>query len=899
MQKCEKVLGYDSLSDIEEAEVTLDLNRTKNAEFITGPSDEAIGTIATSLRNCKSSAIVNTNTKVGRDIEILTGLRKISSLRKVVTITTMTKQSIRSIIELMKPADDVLGNPFMPMRSIIVDTMPNGQFFEVAILMERRVMHKLLRPYNEKLIISPTKSIESCSSPLSIQSVKKTLSTTSSSPKIISPIKPSTKKPPSIKEIKIIDNKKKSSRKRDDDVDNKKLVKNPFHSGSKQQRDVIPLPILPSTSSRRKRQRNRSRAKSNRSISPLPLKRKRDDIDKIKNRTDTSSSSTSLLTTLRKRDNNTSDLRSRLKNNRSESTDLIPIFQQSKQILDDAIKELKNPIIERNKNLSTNLAVNKLNEVQFHLSRSVWDRIAPVVNNPQTINDQIPNINNDNNCQALKGSIVHEQGKKNFVIMTPNHEFLESRDKYRKYFDVPIAEPNQILPNEYYIVNKQNNDQGNLRNHEDWPSRRGLSPNWRNERVLPLKRPLLSPPRRGISPQKSRRPLSPQQQQRRYFSPPRQLASSVFRPRVDKVRRDLSPPRRNLSPIRRNISPVRKNLSPPPQQQKQQPRQLSPPRRLNLETRQNYEPMIRGPGAIPRQMIIPRSGGSPPPRVSPPRRSPIQLIDDWDIPSRGAIEQHGNWQRQKSPQPLMNWETTKRNDNNYRKPVNNQELDYIELNNYRDNNWKNQAQIATGDKQQQQQQNNWDNRWAGPGSNGQDNWNIRDKDTTFTKPSNSRDDSWNERPDGSRGRWIEQSNLSRNWNQGDKEDWNDLPEDARDPWGDDGGSGNKERWQNSTQGWTREKSDDWNSGGACGNSGRSGWQKSVIVNPQQAMNPWAGGGGGGNSGDNAGNKINQPGTGWVQQDSGGNNWRSNFTGSFPPPQQQQQQRSFNTFNDGR
>ena len=87
-------------------------------------------------------------------IDVMTSIRRIGSLRRLVLVTTLAKQSVRSILELTRPATGNLGNPFIPIRACVVDTLPAGPHFEAVILMERRVMEKIipsldLRPKNQ------------------------------------------------------------------------------------------------------------------------------------------------------------------------------------------------------------------------------------------------------------------------------------------------------------------------------------------------------------------------------------------------------------------------------------------------------------------------------------------------------------------------------------------------------------------------------------------------------------------------------------------------------------------------------------------------------------------------------------------------------------------------------
>jgi len=90
----------------------------------------------------------------------MTCLRKITSLRRIVMVTTLTKQSVRAILELARPIEGGLGHPFMPIRACVVDTLPTGPHFEAVILMERRLMHRLTQPWFIKMLEEESKSLD-------------------------------------------------------------------------------------------------------------------------------------------------------------------------------------------------------------------------------------------------------------------------------------------------------------------------------------------------------------------------------------------------------------------------------------------------------------------------------------------------------------------------------------------------------------------------------------------------------------------------------------------------------------------------------------------------------------------------------------------------------------------
>lgn len=56
----------DSPSEVEEAEMTCELNNIKNASFIMGSPSEVTNQIIGAVKNRKTCAIINANTNIGR-----------------------------------------------------------------------------------------------------------------------------------------------------------------------------------------------------------------------------------------------------------------------------------------------------------------------------------------------------------------------------------------------------------------------------------------------------------------------------------------------------------------------------------------------------------------------------------------------------------------------------------------------------------------------------------------------------------------------------------------------------------------------------------------------------------------------------------------------------------------
>ncbi|XP_018316235.1 uncharacterized protein [Mycetomoellerius zeteki] len=923
--KCREVIGVDSSSEIEEAEMTCELNNIYNASFIMGSPSEIVTKLNSARdlhnKNRVTYCIVNAGTNMGRAIEVMTCLRKISSLRRIVMVTTLTKQSVRAILELARPIETGLGHPFMPIRACVVDTLPTGPHFEVVILMERRLMHRLSQPWFIKML----------------EEESKTLANTKVLEKIINNDKPENAeacirknplaKPELVEKSKTLLTKKitkavksspspvkgKLKLKRDrspDIIEINKMPKKIEKVGLKYkvgQQDVTA------------KKKNWFHENSNLRINPLFEKKTREIKEQV-------------------------DLREKLLSNRID-TDLIQKVNESREILEAAKEKLSGPsptvdatTAKELKNVLS-LVLDQTNKIQTHLPRSVWDRIAPPEPELKKELDDDP---------LLKGRFVQETRAQDIVITTANKEYLETEDnkpKFKKYHNLAPLEPNMVMPiskkfksdnrpefpqKSFDNRNRQQN-QGNSWNktkgfdRNRWSDtgsiRKPISPMKRQnlsftQRASPSdgfssKRPLLSPPRRlsspsrrHFSPNKSyqarnspshreysqRRPVSPirvmvsDDRERREMSPPRRPFSPINRmspPRrpmqvsgrpMSPMRRHISPPRPQLSPIpRRQISPMEYNLSArqlsperrpmspivrmtspsrprdlmPPRHQSppmrhfsphraSHIRNVSPPRRQQSPPRRQQSPPRRQQSPPRRQLSPPRRQLSPPRRqLSPPRRqsSPNRFADEWDIPSRGAIEQSSTWQRsvnerpenvwrnERQPTTSGNWQALSDNDK-YRKQTNQDKSWNGRESSSHGNSWNAKQSLASMKEESWQTSDN--NRWSGPSrsGNGGENWNRESLGGRNKEP-------W---MNTNKPRW-EQS-QSNDWNQGDKDDWNDLPEDARDPWADDGNLGlnrNIDNQGTSSTNWSREvDKDPWG-------KPKDNWQNKSQIFPAKSL----------------------------------------------------------------
>lgn len=561
-----------------------------------------------------------------------------------------------------------------------------------------------------------------------------------------------------------------------------------------------------------------------------------------------------------------------------------------------------------------NMVLEQTNKLQSQLPRSVWDRIAPPesTSSAQRENKQDDSVLKGRYIQDMGSQdILITAQNKTFL----SNEESAAKPAYKKYNNIPPLEPNTIMPESQAInpreerpfrITPERYRETEMRQQQTqetpWNRDRTFERNRWNEmgnikkqnspmriefRVSPPKRlspkrPLLSPPRRPCSPPRRhfsplRRPVSPGYRQRspircqlsplrRAMSPPRRplsprRSSPPQRPEI-LMNRPVSPMSSIISPSRRQPSPMKRPMSPPRRQMPSPNRLMCPnnnrpdmllPRRQSMpQERQQTSTTIRR-AASPQRFSFERPGSPPRQQQSPQRRqiSPQMFGDDWDIPSRGAVEQstwmrpgermseQNIWRTDKSTTSNNSWDQTPSNDKR-RKTFNQDNSSRNDSWNKGGNNWNPKQMLAKSMAKETWCSNS--DRWSStsssmPGSSN-NSWNIRGKDSF-----NSSKETWMDNKKQSR--W-EPLNVNDSWKQNDKEDLNDLPEDAKDPWGDDGTADLKERWHkfdgastsstrmrdNEQQGdsWGKNNKDSWQHKGSSSFTAKPQWQNNGVQN---------------------------------------------------------------------
>ncbi|XP_017893502.1 uncharacterized protein LOC108633054 [Ceratina calcarata] len=908
--KCQQVIGVDTPSEVEEAELTCELNNIKNASFIMGSPSEVTSKIVAAIKNRKTHAIINANTNIGRAIEVMTCLRKIQSIKRIVMITTLTKQSVRSILELARPGDRVHGSPFIPVVACVVDTLPVGAHFEAVILMQRRALNKFNQLWYQKAMEENTKS----SGNKSVQEKANEQNNGVAGKKLPNKVdvqfkknfnklfmKPSANNSPVKKTNIALKKQQQFANKHTGNASPKLRFKLNKRTHSPDTGEATPKKLI----------------KKFNKFEPKPW------IDMTKQKKEWNAENThnpqlriNPIFEKNVRENKEIDLRERLSNNRG-NIDIVQTVKEHQVLLEIAKEKLSGsaPAVDVNtaKELQSmlNMVLEQTSKLQSQLPRSVRDRITPA-----------ESTNSDQDTPSFKGRFIQEMRSNDIVITARNEPFVEVEEKkpiFKKYQNLMPLEPNTVVPATKAIGIKVDksfcraperfhdsemhqgqipvapwnrgvpaernrwDEVGNIRKSLSPGRRQGspFKPSMNLPKRLSPKRPLLSsprgpcsPPRRNFSP--GQRPASPmflreRSPIRRQMSPLRRPVSPLMRvvsprcpspPRQIKImmNRSMSPLRCQESPIRRQMSPPRRQLSPMSPLRRQMPspnRMVSPSRQELLMSRRQIMPQERQQTSTMRRPVSPprylfERPVSPPKRQqSPPRRqlSPVRFADEWDIPSRRAVEQ-STWMRSTERMP-DNWDTMKCDDR-HRKIPNQEKWEDMEPD--RNNTWKNggnswnSKQMCSKPAPKQAWLSGSD-RWSSvsnvPGTSNEA-WQVRGKES-----SSSNNEPWMDSK--KQNRWMEMNVNNDSWRQSEKDDLNDLPEDARDPWGDDGVPDLKERWlkyegisssstskENQKQGdsWTKHNKDTWHSKGSSYSAKpHNQWQDNSIQNVEEPR--WA------------------------------------------------------------
>ena len=818
----------------------------------------------------------------------MTALRKIPSLRRIVMITTLTKQSVRAILELTRPADADIGNPFMPVRAVLVDTLPVGPHFEVVIRMERLVMQKIGEPwfwnhvqFRAGLAPQTQQTQNKTDKPAAANQAKalskKTGVKGNANQKQLSPSANKRANNRANKRNKMKRQKiagqgvvvgsrvvvgpglvtgvvKNASQDLGGSPKNpltgaKNVPKNPTRASGRGKRSHSPDKSSPGSkrltrskpgakpqqpgkstppganSQQPKRTNPQSPSKKGHVARPSGARGPQNATNQNRKRQWGTDAMRGPVEPKRMRDNGNPDLRNRLGNRRIDPV-LMQQVQKQQMLLNMAQQHLghQGPMVD----VDTAQQLHNMLNIVLEQTNKIQSQL------PRSVWDRI-------------------EPAGNALFPTPSQNPQRDQGMFRDRF-------NQNMGPQDSNVNSSNLDFGRSNqgpmplfpgnrpplDHQPMPA--GMSPRETLPRASNTRGRQIQDRNQGKDYRNNQAQGNNWNQQNQYEKnrgsqtsvvnkPPILSSRPEVAPRLPSPKRALpSPPKRLMSQFSAQSSDMRRPVSPPR-------RPVSPPRSTPVRSSGSSEIFQRRPAATQstrqQQQVsdVQRRGLSPPRHQSAAARptTPVRrFMEDWDMSNR-STQERGSWnqsqsslqQQQRSGDrnvPDKRWSNDRSQSSS--SWAHSTPNDLYRKNDGKDGTWVGSGGDNWNSKQMSAKSGNW--------SQGQ-----MEKQWGSSAGQRSNDDVWNS---GGKGGYDQQSNTrmdswsGQNKSGGGKDDWNDLPEDARDPWGDDGGVVSKSRWQQndktSGSNWGRDNNDkmdqNWSNksiGGSGSGGGGGNWQQ--------------------------------------------------------------------------
>ncbi|KAJ9595601.1 hypothetical protein L9F63_013197 [Diploptera punctata] len=138
-KKCKQVYGVEYLEqNVEDAKVNAIKNEITNCEFIAGRVEDVLPELTEKITATNIVPILDPP-RTGLNQKVLSHLRKMDNVQKLVYVCSNHKAPIRNFLDLCCPAgkSTMTGNPFVPVRTIPVDVAPHTMHSQMVILLER------------------------------------------------------------------------------------------------------------------------------------------------------------------------------------------------------------------------------------------------------------------------------------------------------------------------------------------------------------------------------------------------------------------------------------------------------------------------------------------------------------------------------------------------------------------------------------------------------------------------------------------------------------------------------------------------------------------------------------------------------------------------------------------
>ncbi|XP_067001449.2 tRNA (uracil-5-)-methyltransferase homolog B isoform X2 [Anabrus simplex] len=149
-KKCGQVFGIEYLAqNVEDAIFNAKKNEITNCEFIAGRVEDILPTLDGKMTG-KSIVPILDPPRTGLNQKVLSQLRKLENVQKIIYVCSNHKAPIRNFLDLCCPAgkNSMTGNPFVPVKTIPVDVVPHTMHAQMVILLERVDPTKLPKAKN-------------------------------------------------------------------------------------------------------------------------------------------------------------------------------------------------------------------------------------------------------------------------------------------------------------------------------------------------------------------------------------------------------------------------------------------------------------------------------------------------------------------------------------------------------------------------------------------------------------------------------------------------------------------------------------------------------------------------------------------------------------------------------
>ena len=152
---CKSVVdvGYGNRQAIKDAKLNAKENDIENCTFFVGNAEHYLGSINVTTEDSDELLAILDPPRTGLSLRLIAQLRSTKGLNRLIYIARTPKRlsTARNWVDLVSPTTkNLLGNPFMLMKAIPVDTSPKTGYAELLLLFERKIDEDLEGVHEKK-----------------------------------------------------------------------------------------------------------------------------------------------------------------------------------------------------------------------------------------------------------------------------------------------------------------------------------------------------------------------------------------------------------------------------------------------------------------------------------------------------------------------------------------------------------------------------------------------------------------------------------------------------------------------------------------------------------------------------------------------------------------------------